>query len=281
MADDPRGWQRMPADWAEAFARLPVETPPRDAWAAMLRRVATPTAPERRVRRRVRALATAATIALAVAGMFAWQTSHDDLLQPRVVAVPGRSPAIGAKPASTPDTAGSGRTAGVVGGTTPTTNIAANADDALRVLADAPADRSPVANPSARHATAAPVHRSEPVVASTGRTAHPSHDAMTAPTDADALDRLRTESARLEALAAYARDDRMTSAPAAVLAGDVEDRLRLIDAALSQPDLADAQRVDLWTRRVAALRELAGVEGTRRWMAANGESLQGAIALVD
>jgi hypothetical protein len=32
---------------------------------------------------------------------------------------------------------------------------------------------------------------------------------------------------------------------------------------------------------VAAMRELAGVEGTNRWLAANGDSLQGAIALVD
>jgi hypothetical protein len=32
---------------------------------------------------------------------------------------------------------------------------------------------------------------------------------------------------------------------------------------------------------VDALREFAGVESTNRWLAANGETLQGAIALVD
>lgn len=95
------------------------------------------------------------------------------------------------------------------------------------------------------------------------------------------LQTLREESARLEALVALARDERMASAPAMVLAADAEDRVRMVDAALSSPGLGDAEQLDLWTRRVAALRELAGIEGTNRWLAAQGESLQGAVALVD
>ncbi|WP_133500847.1 hypothetical protein [Cognatilysobacter terrigena] len=105
--------------------------------------------------------------------------------------------------------------------------------------------------------------------------------ATDAPTARSSLDDLRAESARLEALVAYARDDKMQSAAAAMLTGDVDDRLHVIDAALSQAGLGDAERLDLWTRRVDALRELAGLEGTQRWLAAHGESYEDALARVD
>ena len=95
------------------------------------------------------------------------------------------------------------------------------------------------------------------------------------------LQTLREESARLEALVALARDSNVASAPAVVLAADAEDRIRMLDAALSQPGVDDAGQLDLWSRRVAALRELAGLEGTNRWLAAKGEPFQGAVALVD
>ena len=95
-----------------------------------------------------------------------------------------------------------------------------------------------------------------------------------------ALDELRRESARLEALVAVARQSGMQSGPALVLTADVDDRLQLIDAALSQPSLDEAERIDLWGRRVDALSELAAIEGTQRWMAAQGYSMD-AVARVD
>lgn len=94
------------------------------------------------------------------------------------------------------------------------------------------------------------------------------------------MDRLRHESARLEALVAYARNDRMASAAATVMTATLDDELRLIDTALSQPDLDAHARAGLWGQRVDALQELAALAGTQRWMAAHGASMD-AVARVD
>jgi hypothetical protein len=91
---------------------------------------------------------------------------------------------------------------------------------------------------------------------------------------------LQQESARLEALVALARDDRMASAPAAVMSATLDDRIRLIDAALTQGGLDVATRASLWSERVDTLQDLASLEGTRRWMAAHGASMD-AVARVD
>lgn len=99
-------------------------------------------------------------------------------------------------------------------------------------------------------------------------------------TDVGSLAGLQRESARLEALVALARDETVSSAPAVLMTASLDDRLRLIDAALSQPGLVDYERTGLWRQRVEALRELAALEGTQRWLAANGESM-GALARVD
>ena len=98
---------------------------------------------------------------------------------------------------------------------------------------------------------------------------------------ADPLPQLYAESAQLEALVVLARDDRVASASGAVLAGELDTRIGLIDAALSQADPSPAQRRALWQQRVDALRELAGVESTERWLASHGERLDGALVRVD
>lgn len=111
-------------------------------------------------------------------------------------------------------------------------------------------------------------------------TAHAAATATATDDPGSRIDALRQASARLEALVAYARDDRMSSAPAAVVSASLDDRIRLIDAALMQPGLDDTLRSSLWSERVGALQELASLEGTQRWMAAHGTSMD-AVARVD
>jgi hypothetical protein len=86
-----------------------------------------------------------------------------------------------------------------------------------------------------------------------------------------ALDALYTESARLEALLDLARDDRVASAGAALLAAELDAQVAGIDARLAQPGLGDAQRAALWQARVDALRQAAGFESTQRVLASQGD----------
>lgn len=97
----------------------------------------------------------------------------------------------------------------------------------------------------------------------------------------DSLEQLYAESAQLEALLAIARDERVSSGSAAAVADDLDRQLASIDAALMQPGLPPARRLALWRDRVEALRAVVGFEGTRRWLAAQGERYDGALALVD
>jgi len=92
---------------------------------------------------------------------------------------------------------------------------------------------------------------------------------------------LYAESARLEALLAVTRDDRVQSATAALLADDLDARVGLIDAALAEPGIAASKRTALWQQRVAALREMAGTESSERWLAANGAATGDALVRID
>lgn len=85
-----------------------------------------------------------------------------------------------------------------------------------------------------------------------------------------ALEALYAESAQLEALLPLIRDDRVASGAAALMAAELDARLAAIDFALSEPDLAETRQLLLWHERVAVLHDIAGLEGTRRWLAANG-----------
>jgi len=98
---------------------------------------------------------------------------------------------------------------------------------------------------------------------------------------ADALEELYAESAQLEGLLAMARDERVSSGTAAALAGDLDRQLASIDTALMQPGLSRAQQVALWQQRVDALRSVVSFEGTRRWLAAQGERYDGALVSID
>ena len=110
----------------------------------------------------------------------------------------------------------------------------------------------------------------------------PNSSAKPAPVAAtDTLEQLYAESAQLEALLAMARDERVSSGSAAAVADDLDRQLASIDAALMQPDLPQARQLALWRERVETLRSVVGFESTRRWLAAQGERYDGALALVD
>lgn len=95
------------------------------------------------------------------------------------------------------------------------------------------------------------------------------------------VDALRAESAELEAWLGYVRDERVSSATAAALAGEYESRLAGIDGALAAPGLTPYQERQLWQARVQLLHGLAELESTRRWLALNGQRLDGTLVLVD
>ena len=95
------------------------------------------------------------------------------------------------------------------------------------------------------------------------------------------LSRLQAESAQLESLLAYARDERVASGSAAALSAQLDARVAAIDAALVEPGLAPARQHALWQQRVDALRTLAAFEANRRWLASRGERYDGALVRVD
>ena len=93
----------------------------------------------------------------------------------------------------------------------------------------------------------------------------------------DPLDALMAESAQLEHFISAASNDAMESASSTLLGLAFEERLQRVDASLSDPALDDAARQQLWQQRVSLLREYAGVQGTRQWLAAQGATLDGAL----
>ncbi len=95
------------------------------------------------------------------------------------------------------------------------------------------------------------------------------------------LEQLYAESARLESLLAVARDERVSTATAAVFSDTLGERLAAIDAALAQPGLARDAQAALWEQRVEALRALTGFESNRRWLVAQGTRYDAALVLVD
>ncbi len=101
-----------------------------------------------------------------------------------------------------------------------------------------------------------------------------------APAEPD-LEALYAESAQLEALLAMARDDHTASSGTAALTASFDTALAAIDAALIQPGLDTSHRTGLWHRRVDTLRQLAGIETTRRLLSARGETYDAALVSID
>lgn len=293
----------MPGDWSGAFAGIPLERVPADAWArlsaALPAQASASASPSTRSvrgtpRRPALRMCLAAAASIVVALPMAWWLGTSSQAPTRA---PGVAPVV---------------TTGM-----PVRNAAADIPREARGVPALPADsaRDAVASgpmpeiphpaagaepmvdarsqPSAtgRRVLAAPVRKESTAAMMTPAGATQSTVADAAPADSGAdpvagpaapleLAALRQESARLEALVAYARDDRMASAPAAVMSASIDDRIRLIDAVLMQPGLDDVARSSLWSERVGALQELASLESTQRWMAAHGASMA-TVARVD
>ena len=88
---------------------------------------------------------------------------------------------------------------------------------------------------------------------------------------------LMSESARLERLVAALGDQGASSATAATLSLDFDDRLRALDGAL-ESNPTPARQLALWQQRVQLLRNVAAVEASRHYLASEGRSMD--VALV-
>ena len=276
---EPRASGHAPRNWGEAFAALPPETPAADALQAVLGQWPAST-PKRRSLRLPLALA-ASLLALAAIVPFA------------------RHPGASLDPAST---ASSPR---------PTTPVAPQTTTSVAAPGPVPPQKATSVAASVASGVGAPVQkrpgpgsrrddgRKDSATDATGpaqkqvaqserlhREPHrtrkpvpsePANDAV----DKAALEPLYAESARLEALLALARDDRVSSATAVALGSDFEARVAGIDAALAQPALDAQRRLELWRDRVSALRAYASFESTQRALAASGERYDAMLVSID
>lgn len=91
---------------------------------------------------------------------------------------------------------------------------------------------------------------------------------------------LQQQSQRLESLWRAARDDG-GDATYLLLSLHMEDELQAIDTQLADTALSTEQRSALWQRRVATLRAATGVETTRDWLHAQGQSANAALVMAD
>lgn len=304
MPDSERTPARTPATWSEAFAALPAPAPPADGWASIAVALEAQSQPGVRASRRRRwPLWLAAAAAVATLAVVPGLRQRP----PPGPAMPAAAPALAsvqpAAPATVAATLGDRPRTETGASTTPTdatrsAHAAAAAFDApatadasrpARATAQGPTPAAPspaaqrVSSPSptrtARVATA-PMRSAASAAASAAIRPSPGV-ADARPANREAIARLQAESARLEALVALARDDAAASASGLVMSAGLGARVGAIDSALSQPGLDDADRAALWHQRVAALRELAGIETTQRWLAAQGERYDGALVRVD
>ena len=244
-----------PAEWHDAFAALPAETPTPDGWQRLRSRLPA-AAPARRARW---PWGVAMAASLLLAALLPWRLPAPSAGDPGI--------ATGAI---------------AVSEATPTPAQAI-------VPAREPAHAQPVAQPARPEARAPTLVASgthmRPSTASRPD-ATPSHPGSQVATTqdaatADALDGLYARSAQLESLLALARDERVASGAAAALTETLEARVATVDAALSQPDLTTAQRTSLWDTRIDALQQLVGIEATQRLYAARGQSYDAALVTVD
>ncbi len=311
--------RRRPRDWGDAFANLPLETPPLSAWSLIAVRLdaagdsAEESAGDRyaapsgatpirsRLAFSIRTwLALAASLsALALLPML-WSASRDasDATTPRL-----------AEGARKTDTSREGTAHDAI-------HAAATAD----ITASAPIERAPskivsraaseIASPAAQQidrlpleaapqvATALPVpnasltpaltlpleEETQDAVATAKPDALPANAVLVGETDADATSRememLYTASAQLETLLAYTRDPRVETGPAAAVSSQIHSRLAKIDARLSLPDLSTREQYALWLARVGTLRQAVAFESELRALAAEGQGYEGQLVEV-
>ena len=247
--DNPRS---ASSGWGEAFAALPQDAPDAGGWQRVQARLPAPAA---RARWPLW-LATAASLALAA------------LIPLRML------PQLQAD-----DPAPASQVAGGSTSTRPATTVAPDVAASV-ATADAQPVSTPVAHRDVPHRDRRTPPSQRPI-----RTAATTADAgRIAETDIPAssdLEPLYAQSAQLESLLAMARDERVASGASAALSDALDTRVAVIDAALIQPGLSDAQRSDLWGQRVDALQQLVGIETTNRLYAARGQRYDAALVTID
>jgi hypothetical protein len=241
-----------PVDWHQAFAALPQAAPPVRAWETLSARLDA-----RRTRRWPAWLALAATLAL-------------------VALLPLRQGGDGAANGTMPTGAAPVATAPRQDATADSHDspVAATQVAATRAQprpAPAAASTAPAAAPARRVAQASPKPaRKQPRATVAGPATEAARPDVANDSAAATLQPLYAESARLETLLSLARDDRVASASAAIVADALDAQVASIDATLADPALDDARRLQLWRDRVDALRQAAGFEGTQRLLASQG-----------
>jgi hypothetical protein len=264
---DPRDHGGAPRNWGEAFAAMPLDTPAADVWARVSRKLDAPALRGSATRRERRMSWLIGTASAAVLAMAAWSPlsrwlQDDDVPAPQIVAGPREAP--GLRGPAAPVRSEPEPTQATPAGTGPVRS----AGDAAAVATSKPAGTKPsrAQRDMRKHvATADPA----PSDAATPGTVA-SQVADTAVLPADPLQDLKIHSAQLEALVALARDDRVSSGSRELLSAELDAGIATVDAALSQSDLTDARRLELWQQRVDLLQQLAGMEATSRWLAAQG-----------
>jgi hypothetical protein len=255
---EPRAPDHAPRDWSEAFAALPPETPPADALSRVFARLpaSTPTRSGRQWW-----IAAAAVLALAAVVPFA-RHSREGGNRSSTDLASGHPASLAVSPQ--PTTAVPSRKPTPVVPSPVRTEVASD-QKTLDARLRGHDEQKQIAKADTPHRKP---HRT--------RKAVPTND----PTDG-AMEPLYAESARLEALLALARDDRVASATAVALGSDFEARIAGIDAALVQPSLTKQRRLELWKDRVSALRAYASFESTQRALAASGERYDAMLVSID
>jgi hypothetical protein len=279
---NPNHMERAPANWNDAFAALPLESAPSDRWSRVVRALDLVSPHARATLRERRINAVIGVASAAVLAMVVWAPLSRHQWAPEQVP-PAVSNAVASR-ADADTTHRNTRTAPAMAGSTQT--MAANETAEIADAARLPADEVIVKSVSRHHRAHRPsgtrvaaAHADRPLQSAAAGSLPVATTSTASATES--LSQLQAQSAQLEALVALARDDRVSSALSLALTSELDDRISLIDAALSQADLPVTQRTALWQQRVDALRELAGVESTERWLAARGEHLDGTLVTVD
>lgn len=252
-----------PTDWHDAFAALPLETPPADGWS----RIAATLAPAPRRSRRLRSWAIAAAAACLAA-------------LPALVLLRGPAPG--------------GHGAGRVASTAP-----ASATLPMPEAAPGPSASAVSSPPASSAAAAAPALASTsearpgqvlpqpaPSLAPDTPPRVPAPHATTPRAVRDTaatsthMDALYTESARLEALVAGLSDMQAGDGVQLALASSLRQQVAGIDEAIASGGLDEHTRNGLWQQRVDTLRQLAGIAADQRWNALYGDGGSAGYALV-
>jgi hypothetical protein len=278
-----RTMEGAPGGWSEVFAALPMETPPAGAWDRITRALDAPASRRGAMQRERRlnwmiGLASAAVLAAVAWSPFShWLQGGARSVRPSVVATeapglrgpaaPLRNEGIAAEPAVQPATTEIRVVSSGVSTPSPKPILRKPVRATRAVARQSRVEPTPV--PASVASSTTVQIESAPLAAATAAVAV-----------VDPLQKLKTQSAQLEALVALARDEHVANASSELLSSGLDSSIAVVDAALSQPDLSETRRQELWQQRVDLLQQLAGLEATSRWLAAQGASNDTALVSV-